>query len=284
MIKIFGILLLTVFGFSAFAYIPPARFILNRAVQNNGDGNYQIEQEVVFNNEDQNIVFNETWIVANENTLRVNVSGTKEWQNIKFSFLYKNGAKLTTSNESNKGTSLSPTFLEKYFHFRKLESLMWALIQAKILPQNAINKKALPAIVTDIEYSPEKFVRLARLGGGISYAFGSPTPLQSEKALPALWVEQDQFLIRKLRFEDQSELRAEKYNTYSRGLMLPLQRVVQWGKKEVKINLIKVQGVSSLPSGGQMMKQSSLPAPAGQDLLVKLPIRETVEEFYQRFR
>ena len=82
----------------------------------------------------------------------------------------------------------------------------------------------------------EPFVRLARSGGTINYAFGSIATGEAAHTHPrGLWIEQDQFVLRKIRFHSGAELSAERYSNYSRGLDYPRKRTLQWENQTVNI-------------------------------------------------
>src|SRR3989344_5870049 len=89
MMKALLILLAPVF---ALAYIPPTRMILQRTAENSGSGVYAIEQEVQFNNVQDSLFLKETWLIENDRTMRVTVTGTKDLKDqIKLQFIYAGG-------------------------------------------------------------------------------------------------------------------------------------------------------------------------------------------------
>jgi hypothetical protein len=266
---------------SAFAYIPPARMILQRTAENSGSGVYTIEQEVQFTNGQDALFLKETWQVENDRVLKVTVSGTKDLKDqIKMQFLY-NGGQRWTLNNGRTSQRISEDFFEKYFHFRTADYFGNALIQAHILPPGALAKKPLPKNVENMKYEPESFVRLSRTGTVVNYAFGTPSP--EEGALnPGIWIEQDQFLVRKLRLPSQVEVTADNYNPYARGLNFPKTRVVRWGQNSVTMRLIGITAHKG--PAGNTFQAGALDTNLKLDGLAGQPAKDVVLEFYSRFR
>ena len=258
---------------AAFAFIPRGLLILDRVSENSGSGVYQIEQEVQFENGQGSLSLKETWLVESENSMRLTVTGLKELQDkVFFQVTYSGGNKI-----SSQGTGRVTTdFIERYFHFRNGENLAQALVQLKIVPQGIFAKRPLRSI-KDAEYKPEPFVHLARTGGVVSYGFGALSPEQGDPA-PGLWVQQDQFVISKIRLPTLAEVSANRYSVYSRGLQFPKSRTVAWGK-----NLVQMQTLSVVGKAKDAMKSPT----KGTETRVGLtgqPAESLIQEFYSRFR
>lgn len=276
------VLLSLLFPVVALAYIPPARMILQRTAENSGSGPYTIEQEVQFNNGQDSLFLRETWLIENDRTMRVTVSGAKDFKDqIKMQFIYAGGQRWS-HNGNRESQRLSEDFLERYFNFRSTDQLASTLMNLKILPTNAFARKPLPKNLEQLKYEPESFVRLSRVGGTVTYAFGAPSPAEGTPT-PGLWIEQDQFLVRKLRLPSQVEVSADNYNQYSRGLNYPKVRTVRWGQNTVTIRLI---GVTSHRGGIQAnsFQPTSMTVPSKLDGLNGQPAKDVVLDFYSRFR
>jgi hypothetical protein len=266
---------------SVFAYIPPTRMILQRTSENSGSGTYAIEQEVQFSNGQDSIFLKENWLVENDQAMKLTVTGTKDLKDqIKMQYVYAGGLRwnLGAGRESRRMTE---DFIEKYFHFRTTDHLATALMQIKVLPPGSLAKKSLPKTVDGFKYEPEDFVRLSRTGGVVNYAYGQPSPVDSA-ANPGIWIEQDQFLIRKLRLPSQVEVTADNYNPYARSLNFPKTRTVRWGQNTVTIRLI---GISAKPGNvASQFQPSSLDSPIKLSGLENQPAKDVVLDFYSRFR
>lgn len=267
---------------SAFAYIPPVRMVLQRTAENSGNGVYVIEQEVQFPNNQDSLFLKETWVIESDHTMRLTVTSAKDAKDpIRMQFLYAGGQRWDLNNGSRESHRIPDEFLEKYFNYRSSERLGAAMIQMKALPPTALAKKPLPKTVEAITYEPEDFVRLARTDGVTAYSYGTPSTEGTSN--PGFWIEQDQFVIRKIRLPTQVELTADSYTPYAKGLLYPKNQTVRWGQNTVNIHLIGVSARSA-KNTGNTFQPSGLDVPMKLDGLNNQAAKEVVLEFYSRFR
>jgi hypothetical protein len=269
--------------FAAIAYIMPTRTILQKTSENAGASNYVIEQEVQFSNGDDTIQLKEVWLVGNDHTMRLTVTGSKELQNtFKMQFVYNGGLRWRLIGDTTKNEKVSEDFLEKYFNFRNPEGLVDALTHHQILPPGAYNKKPAAKTSKDIIYEPESWVRLSRSGGVPNYALGTATPEDQAEGNPGIWIEQDQFFIRKLRLKSHAEMTADNYKQFSKGLNYPRNQTVRWGNNTVNILLTSL---SSRPKmAANLFQPNSLDTALKVEGLDHIPAKEAILEFYSRFR
>lgn len=257
----------------AFGAIPKASMILQRTSENAGNGLYQIDQEVQFPNGPETLSLRETWLIENENNMKLLVTGTKELKGlVAFTLQIQNGNRLQESG----GKRITEDFIERYFHFRTKEALAQSLAQMKLVPGNVLAHRPLRTL-KDVDFQPENFVRLARSGGVVTYAFG---PLANPtQETPGFWIEQDQFVIRKFRLLSSVEVSADQYSPYSKGLMFPRTRTVRWGDNQVTIQTISV---SSRPKESwATFAQKVVPK---TEPLASQPGSAIIQDFYKRFR
>lgn len=259
--------------------LPPARMILERTAENAGSGSYAIEQEVQIPNGLEPLILRENWVVENGSSMKVTVTGPREFPNLRFQILYAGGQRWTLRDGKRESSGIPSDFAEKFFHWRTLEVASQHLTSLRLIPHNLLQRKAPPRRVDDYKYEPEEGVRLSRTSGVIAWAFGLPSASSSADKSPGLWVEQDQFLIRKVRLPSQAEITADNYTGYARGLQLPKVRNIQWGTHNITIRVLSVagRGASAL-STGALDTQWKMQGLEGQ------PAREAIEEFYKRFR
>jgi hypothetical protein len=142
-------------------------------------------------------------------------------------FLYAGGQRYTVINGAKKNEKTPDDFLEKYLNFRNPEVFANNLAQLKIIPHGGYSKRILAKKGEDVKYEPESWVRYSRTGGVVNYAFGTPTPEDDKNGNPGLWIEQDQFVIRKIRLPSQVEMTADNYNQFAKGLYYPRTRTVR---------------------------------------------------------
>lgn len=270
------------FCIPALAAIPSGRMILDRTVENSGNGGYQIEQEIQFPNGFETLFLKETWMIDSDRNLKVVVNGPKELKApIRFEILYTSGQKWTGKTGGRMSSKLPDDFFEKAFHMRSLENMIAYLTQEKIVPPNGLERKTLPKKSEEITFEPESFVRLARTGGAVTWAFGNAAAADGGDQPPGLWIEQDQFVIRKLRLPSKAEISADDYSAFAKGLSFPKTRTVRWGDHSLTIKTLQVASKKFPSSTFQPNSVEGAPAMSG---LENLPARALVEEFYSRFR
>ncbi|WII72708.1 hypothetical protein QJS83_02340 [Bdellovibrio sp. 22V] len=265
------------------AYILPTRTILQKTVENSGSGIYAIEQEVQFSNGEETLSVKETWLIDSDRTMRLTVTGGKDLANtFKLQYLYNGNQRFSLVNNERKGEKVSEDFLEKFLNFRSTDIFANNLVHYKMMPVGALQKKPTPKTGADFKHEPESWVRYSRTGGVVNYALGVATPTELEGNYPGIWIEQDQFVVRKLRLPSQVEMSANNYNQFARGLSYPRQRTIRWGNNTVTIRLISA---SARPQTAVALFQpSSLDSNLKWDGIQSLPAKDVVTEFYSRFR
>ncbi len=276
--------ILLVSSSQSFASIPTASTILGRYTHNNGKSAYLIEQEVQFQTETEQYVIREKWMIENPGSMYLIVSSDQSGPAAaRMEVLYHDGRRVYFDNNGAvKSANLSSEFIEPFMFYRTARGLLEALQTAKILPSNfGIEKLRISKIET---YKPqaENLVQLSRTGGVITYQLGELTPPNIEKLNPGLWIEQDAFNLRRLRFPSQAEVIADKHAQFSGGLHLPRERTVNWDNHSA---LIRVLSVKLLPKTSRSFFSSNyLTGRAGPNNALKLPTSQQVSEFYSRFR
>ncbi|MGZ3773569.1 MAG: hypothetical protein ACXVCY_00955 [Pseudobdellovibrionaceae bacterium] len=265
------------------AYILPTRTILQKTAENAGSGIYAIEQEVQFSNGEEVLTVKENWIIDGDRSMRLTVTGGKDLHNsFKLQYLYNGGQKWSLINNNRKNENIPADFLERFLNFRSSEGFANLLTQLKMIPPSAYQKKAVAKVDGDFKHEPESWVRFSRTGGVVTYAFGTPTPVDQEANFPGVWIEQDQFVVRKVRLPSQVEMSANDYNQFAKGLYYPRSRTIRWGNNTVNIRLISA---SSRPQSTlNLLQPSSLDTALKWDGIKDLHAKEVITEFYTRFR
>lgn len=263
------------------AYIMPSYHILNKTVFHNGQGLYQIVLDVTLNEDADKGHIQETWWIENENSMRVDVKGVKDLAGkFQFSILYKNKKRYSSwSNLNDK--PYSDEFSELPFHFRDQTSFAQWLVNQKMADSSVFKK---PVFIKNTPKNfTESFVRLSKCAGTICYALGEPTPTNSSVESPGIWIEQDQFVIRKLRFPSETVIQVKSFADYSKGLNYPLAKTITWGVHNVELKTLSVHSKSVSPQMSKILSReaSLLPAIVNLD---EIPSQLVIEEFYLRFR
>lgn len=269
----------------SFAFTPKPATILQKLTENNGSGAYVIEQEVQFPAQPESVLLKETWTIANENHMKLVVTGLKDLKNqIHLEYVYESGTRSQIKPGGKQDHHpLDENFIEKYFHIRKADHYGNMLTQMKVLTPALLQSKPYkkgdePEIIDD------PHLRLARVGGTIAYALGLPEELGAEVSTEPsanFFIEQDSFILRKFHLKSQVEVSADQYAIYSRGLSFPKLRTVKWlsqqGAAQVTMHTLRV--LPKTEKGLAMTLESS------RELSAELgPIKTLIEEFYSRFR
>lgn len=267
-----SILICLLFSSFSFAYIPPLKMILDRTSENAGSGVYSIETEVLLTDGTNEATVKESWLVENERNIRLTVIGLKELKGLKLTYLYDDGLKWAMKGQKRESQHAPADFLERWHHIRNSDALNNFLVSNKIIPEFKKDKQSRAVY-------EESFVRLGRSEGVVNYAIGEHN---KDSLLPKLWVEQDFFVIRKLRLPSQVEIEFENYKSYSKGLNYPKHKLVRWGQNKATINTLSV-----VPKAGNLsaqFKPQSLDSNNQSEVLYNNPLKNLLEEFYTRFR
>lgn len=245
---------------NAEAFIPPAKMIFERLVENNGIGNYQIELELQFLQGSEPLVVRETWVSEGEKGILLIAHGQGSLKDrFHYQAVYAGGMKWT----SQGSTKIPAEMAERPFHLRTIDSLTQWMQNAGALPSNWVTEKS-------------SLSRLSRAGGVVNYLFQAPN---SSALSPSVWIEQDQFVLRKVRWPTQSELLVEDSGSYSRNFQYPHLRTLSWETQSVQIKTLSVVGKVSMSK--PLQTQQIPPAVWPKEDSTS---QENLQQFYQRFR
>jgi hypothetical protein len=280
-----GIFLFLIFGLQAQAYIPSAKMILERVGELALKRPLAVEQELTLVANDQNVTVRELWLFEEDNSVRLLVRGEKDLKDqIVFQNLYTDNQRTTSLSGLLQTQKMARPLFERVFFIKNTEALMKFLVQQGVVGEEIFksqNFKKTTGPNPRFQYMPENFLRLGRVGGGVTYIFG-PQP-KSDQTTPGFWVEQDQFNILKLRSQSGEEMRASKAITYSRGARWPKEMSYAWmnggSSAQAQVQIIGVRQVE--PSIRQIFQKNSDKRTTEFE---RHTGRNLVEEFYQKFR
>lgn len=253
----------------AWAYIPSTSNILRKTVKTHGESAYQIEQEVQFQIGPRSHLVQEKWTVENGDTLRLEARPAGSADSWSLTVLYSGGRRYVWDEGKVKSQPLSPEFAENLFHYRQLNDMMRRLVQLQVLPQRALRS------AESQQYNPEPWVRLGRLGGSISLVLGAQEP-----GAAGLWIEQDSFLLQRLRFNSQAELVVEENREHTARMSFPQLRRYLWNQHSVLVRTTNVTPITIGPKTRPLLSPQSL----SQEKNASLPEEALIQEFYSRFR
>lgn len=264
------------------AYIPPTSMILEKTVENAGTGTYVLEQDVRLSRGQEQIQFKETWVIENDKTMRLTITPIDASQKNLFRFqaIYSGGNRWTLSNDRKRvSEKISDELAEKWFFFKKPEALAQALISHKIIPSIPAPqgpKKIKTGL--DFKVESEKYVRLSRAQGVVNYNF---TDLE-QTGFGSLWIEQDQFVIRKLKWPSQAIMSADDYKIYAKNLHLAENQNIQWEQSNAQIHVSSVNLKATNASNSFQL--TSLDQSPSFEGFKSDDSKKLAEEFFKRFR
>ncbi|MCB0348985.1 MAG: hypothetical protein KDD37_09110 [Bdellovibrionales bacterium] len=262
-----------------FSYIPHSHFILKKSSDTHGKGIYQVLQEVIFQTADDRAVIQETWWVTSGNHMYLEAKGPQT----SYTSLYEEQTKYSVQPQSKVGASKIPgDFFEGFFHYRNVNEFARAILRAGITSSEILSPQRRYSQLKDIDHKAQNFLRLARTNGTIAYAFGHPVSGDSSNT-PSLWVEQDTFRVRRIRFKSGNEVLADDYEQYSHGLEFPRSRVINTQNMKITIRTLSINSVKPTKSFKEMLSLRAKQDVAGNTFL-NTSLGENIKKFYHDFR
>jgi hypothetical protein len=267
---------------TSFAYIPEYSLIASRTADQHGKGSYLIEQDVNYRKEGETYTVHETWLVNNENSMRVTLEGRGPLKGlVQGTYVYGGDRKFFIDQTRGNGAlvqRLTDDWLEPFFYFRNSKWFRNRLVALKVTPSESLHDRAPLNSEGDPQYTPPAFVHLSRAGGEVAWALGLPASTGNH---PTMWVEQDQFVVTKYHGADNVIMKAGDYNKYDDGFWFPRSRSYTFGNYTVEVQTQQVKNLGKLRPDDPRFRASGLNA---QRDAVRLPDPEALKEFYARFR
>jgi hypothetical protein len=262
-------------SFSAWAYIPPYSMIMTRTAENHGRGTYVIEQDVVYKVSDSDKqVVHETWTVTDEAHMRLNFEGVGALKDaVKGTIVYENHTRILNENGGNKTQRLGDDWLEPFFHYRYSKNMRGRLVQLKIAPPESLREEAPLKADGPPDYTPPSFVRLSRLNGMVTWSV-EKTPNSPDQ--PGIWIQQDQFVVNRVRVANKDSVDADDYVKYDGGFYAPRIRTYHWNDRNVVVQLKNVKSLGTKAGKATSSTTGLVPFQfSGSDV---------IRDFYLRFR
>jgi hypothetical protein len=277
-------ILMMLMPWATHAYIPEIKTILARTAENHGRGLYQVEQDITFATAPEPSVVKETWIIRDENSMRVHFEGRGPLRGmVQGTIVYENGHKhWLDEGGSVRQKRVSDDFFEPLFYFRYSKPFRARLIAQKLLPPILGHDRPSLVVGKAQGYTSPPGIRLSRVAGVVNYAMGTPTPPDGQ-LLPGLWIEQDQFQVRKARFASEATVMADQFQHFEQNLWLPKIRSVTWNNHSAQMQFLDVRSFGS-KGGAEQAGLLSAGSLSGKGVPLKLSGDAEIGEFYTRFR
>lgn len=259
-----------------YAALLPSRFVFERVIEQNPKQGFILEQEIAFGEADPFMV-KETWQVHGPELKRLTVTDMQN-QKVIFSAIYRNKKRMTNQDGQLRTQSFSAEFLQKIFFIQSTTEFAQFAVQLGVVPNNVLAPAQTASKSSQFTYKEEPYVRLARSQGTVTYAYG-PVSLSAEERFPGLWIEQDLFQIKKIRFPSKATLTVGSYSNVAPKIFIPKDWSLEWDGKFAKM---KIKGSTFKPVDAS--KLQSIPLEISQfGEISKSQYRTQVEEFYSRF-
>lgn len=239
------------------AYIPNTEFILSRTAENTPRSGMSVEYSITFENGTHSYGARESWIIADNGQMKMKVT-----QGLQLDIAYTGAERVFQDKQSRKTQKLSGEFLERTHFWKSADAYSRAILELGV-PREKLQSPIL-----------------SRGGGVVNYGFFERAvsgPGKTENVFPGMWIEQDQFLLRQIRFRTQALFQIHDYLQVGK-FFFPKNATVAWGK-----NLVHIRTLSAAER--KNIRPSDLSVENNLDLnSVPAEIKSTILEFYSRFR
>ncbi len=242
----------------ALAYIPTLNFILNKTTSTTGRQIISIDQNVIFKVGNEQAVVQEIWLIEGDKNLKLSAKGQGSFlQNINLHYLYNAKNRTSMVAKSKISTAMSTDFFEKLLFIRSTDSFKNHLKELSISNQ----------------------VRFSRADGRITFAIGDPS---GSKLNPQIWIDQDEFVIRKIRLPSEVEVDLSDIVQVSNDLWIAKSQTINWAGLQVQV---KVKNIST-KTGATLANfyPQNFDQPSELSFSSKSVLNEAIDQFYKRFR
>ncbi len=242
----------------SYGYILPLDAVLTKTIANSGNQIFSVEQDVIFKAGAEDFVVKEAWLIEGDKNLKLVATGQGPLKELlKLNIIYNTKTKTMNSGKNKITEAATADFFERYLSIRSLDSFKKHLAELSITPS----------------------VRISRAAGAVAFAIGEPSPAAAPN--PQMWIDQDSFLIKKLRLPSGAEVNYEDYTAYKQ-IQYPKIKKIDWSGHTV---LIKVRQVSLKTSAAlSTFYPQNLDQPSEINLSSKGDTGLFIQEFYKRFR
>lgn len=248
-----------IFPSTAWTLVLPLDFIVKNTVAKTGRTSITIDQEVTFKIGNDVIKTQENWLVEGDRNLKVSAQGLDTFKdNLRVNSLFNSKQKTQVVGKSKTSTPVGVDFYQRLLFIRSSDSFM------RYLQELGITEKT----------------RLSRAGGRVCIAIGEPS--QGENKSPQIWIDQDEFLIRKIRMPSGTEISLSDYVKINDDFWIAKTQVINWAGATATIK-VKNYSVKNAPTLSQFHPQS-FEQTTDLSFAQGNSTSQVVEDFYKRFR
>ncbi|MFZ3231821.1 MAG: hypothetical protein WA160_16565 [Pseudobdellovibrio sp.] len=235
----------------------PLDTALTKAVALSGNQIFSVDQDVIFKGDSEDYLIKENWLIEGDKNLILTATGQGALKDLFHVVIFYNSKNKTIMQGKNKLTSnVTTDFFERFLSIRSLTSFKNYLSDLTIA----------------------KTIRLSRVAGSPGLAIGEPS---TNSLKPQIWLDQETFQIRKIRFPSETEVSFDDYAAYDK-ITYPKTKTITWGHQTA---LIKVRQVTTkVKANLANFYPQKLDQPSEINLSSKGQLGLTIQEFYTRFR
>lgn len=241
------------------SYVLPLDFVVKQTISKTGRIPIAIEQEVIFRTDTSSAKVNESWLIEGDRNLKLSAQGVEALkENIRINALYNSKNKTTVLGKNKQLNAVPPEFFQRLLFIRSADAFNAYLQELKISSQ----------------------VRLSRADGRVCVTIGEPS--SAEKASAQIWIDQDEFFIRKIKFSSGATLELSDYTKITQDFYLAKSQKMTWGQfsAEIKVKSFSYKTPISLtqfnPQNFDQNSEINFPEANKLSLMIN--------EFYARFR
>ena len=240
------------------ASIPSLDFILLKSASTTGRQVVSVEQELHFKVGTDEAVVVENWLIEGDKNLKLVASGKGALKtNINLNYLYNGNTKTFYIGKNKQTIPIQHDFFERLLFIRSANTF-----------KNYLSQMEIP-----FEH------RLSRADGRVAFAIGKPSDQQT---YPQIWIDQDEFIIRKIRLPSLSEVELGEIASLGKDGFIAKSQKIKWGTYEVTVK-VKTAAYKNNASLNLFYPQN-FDTPSEMGFANKTAVTEAIEQFYQRFR
>jgi len=254
-----ALILTIVLAIQSFSYgfVIPLQTAMKKSVALTGNQIFSVDQDVIFKSETEDVVIKENWLIEGDKNLILTATGQGAMKDSFKAVIVYNSKNKTSIIGKNRVTEVvNSDFFERYLSIRSVASFA-----------NYLNDLGIA-----------KAIRLSRVGGAPGLAIGEPS---TNVLKPQIWLDQETFQIRKIRFPSETEITFDDYAQYDK-IWYPRLKTVNWGHQSATIRVRQVS--TKVKANLTNFYPQKLDQPTEINLANKGQIGLTIQEFYTRFR
>jgi len=258
-------LVTTLFVFSllsastGWTFVLPLDFVVKKSVGKTGRTSISIDQEVTFKIGKDTLKTQENWLIEGDRNLKVSANGLEPYkENVKVNSLFNSKQKTQVLGKTKSQTPVGNDFYQRLMFIRSADSFM------QYIRELGISEKT----------------RLSKAEGRICIAIGEASDGDSKS--PQIWIDQDDFLIRKIRMPSGTEINLSDYVKVTDDFWIAKTQTIKWAGATATIK-VKNFSVKNAATIAQFYPQN-FDQPTELAFNEASSIAQVVEDFYKRFR